>query len=190
MLFGDDKRFGKSFVPTKKDTQVLGVQAISTEEVVGPGSYHNTGLEEQRNGWGRRSFSRRQPMTPPAKKPVFGRTDSFTAGGVVTSYGALSQPLSDKDIMDSPGPGYYSSSIFSFGATNSKHISATSQTPGVCYLIVLYLFEKFFHFPPFFRLLEVLKAVMFQQLILLQIIPRNPLDYPQANVLLSINQRA
>ena len=143
MLFGDDKRFGKSFVPTKKDTQVLGVQAVSTEEVVGPGSYHNTSLEEQRNGWGRRSFSRRQPMTPPAKKPVFGRTDSFTAGGVVTSYGALSQPLSDKDIIDSPGPGYYSSSIFSFGATNSKHISATSQTPGVRYLMVSHVFQSF-----------------------------------------------
>jgi hypothetical protein len=188
MLFGDDKRFGKSFVPTKKDTQVLGVQAVSTEEVVGPGSYHNTSLEEQRNGWGRRSFSRRQPMTPPAKKPVFGRTDSFTAGGVVTSYGALSQPLSDKDIIDSPGPGYYSSSIFSFGATNSKHISATSQTPGVRYLKVSRVFQSFSFCIFFYRLLEAVKAVMSQLLILLQIILPNPQDYRQASALHLINQ--
>jgi hypothetical protein len=115
MMFGDEKRFKRTYTASSLDKRVHAVAAKSTDEMVGPGSYFATDLDQQRNGWARRSFSRRQPMTPPASQrySVFGRNDSYTTG-VLTSYGALSAPMSPRDVMNSPGPGYYEKNVFRF----------------------------------------------------------------------------
>lgn len=118
MLFGDEKRFDKTYVAHSMDSRIHGVKASATDETVGPGSYFSNGLDRnERNGWIKKSFSRREPMTPPARYSVFGRNDSFTTG-VLTSYGTLSAPKSPKDVLSSPGPGYYDRSVFSFGSSS------------------------------------------------------------------------
>lgn len=117
MLFGDEKRFKRNYSASKQDKQIHAATAPAADEMIGPGSYFSTNLDEQRNGWAKKSFSRRQPMTPPASQrhSVFGRNDSFTTG-VLTSYGALSAPMSPKDVLNSPGPGYYDRNVFPVGS--------------------------------------------------------------------------
>ena len=116
MLFGDEKRFQKTYVAHSLDNRIHGVKAVATDECLGPGCYNND------NGWIKKSFSRRQPMTPPAsqRNSLFGRNDSFTTG-VLTSYGTLSAPMSPRDVLGSPGPGYYEKTVFNF--SNSSRLS-------------------------------------------------------------------
>ena len=106
MIFGDEKRFSKSLVSSAVDRQVQGVSSASTEAHIGPGAYFNTTVDEKRNGWLSKSFSRRSPMTP---APNETRADSYV-GGVLTSYGALASPASPKD-RSPVGPGHYTGDV-------------------------------------------------------------------------------
>lgn len=106
MIFGDEKRFSKSLVSSPVDKQVQGVSHDATEAHIGPGAYFNTTVDEKRNGWLSRSFSRRPPMTPSAHES---RADSYI-GGVLTSYGALASPVSPKN-RSQVGPGHYTGDV-------------------------------------------------------------------------------
>lgn len=116
MLFGSEKRFGKSLVTSSVDKQVMGVKCDSTDSSLGPGAYFNSTIEERRGGWSNRSFSRRTPMTPGSK----GRSEESVTGSptsplnrdlyqsaVMTSYGAIAMPPSPRHNGIVPGPGYY-----------------------------------------------------------------------------------
>jgi hypothetical protein len=129
MFFGDEKRFKKSYSVAKADKQLHAAVAPATDEMVGPGSYFNTNVDQERNGWVKKSFSKRQPMTPSpsSRNSVFGRNDSYTTG-TMTAYGTLSAPMSPRDILNSPGPGYYEKNAFPFNA----HLSPNSRlSPGL-----------------------------------------------------------
>lgn len=112
MLFGDEKRFSKPLTPTKRDGQVFAVKVSqNTDDHIGPGSYFFNDVEEQRNGWRKKSFSRREPMTPSSKEKAnsLNRSDFYTHG-VMTSYGAMAMPTQSPK-RPSPGPGYYEKDI-------------------------------------------------------------------------------
>lgn len=112
MLFGDEERFSKPMTPTKRDGQVYAVKVSqNTDEFIGPGSYYKNDVEEQRGGWQKKSFSRREPMTPSSKEKANGlnRSDFYTHG-VMTSYGAMAMPTHSPK-RPSPGPGYYEKDI-------------------------------------------------------------------------------
>ncbi len=117
MLFGNEKRFGKSFVTSSVDKQVMGVKSDATDASLGPGAYFNTTIEERRGGWSNRSFSRRTPMTPSSKggrseesltgSPSSPQSRDLYQSAVMTSYGAIAMPPSPKHNGMVPGPGYY-----------------------------------------------------------------------------------
>jgi len=107
MLFSDEERFHKSYVNSQVDKQVMGVKNFATEEHIGPGSYFQNDLEEKRNGWGNRSFNRRQPMTPGKLATNSPRHNH----GVLTPYGAIAAPPSPHHTANT-GPGYYNTSSF------------------------------------------------------------------------------
>lgn len=112
MLFGDEKRFAKPMTPSSKDGQVYAIKVASnTDKNIGPGCYFFSEVDEQRNGWKKKSFSRREPMTPSTKERANGssRSDSYTHG-VMTSYGAMAMPT-ESPKRASPGPGYYERDI-------------------------------------------------------------------------------
>lgn len=109
MLFGDEERFNKTYVSSQMDKQVLGIKNFATEEHIGPGSYFSSDLDEKRNGWGNRSFSRRQPMTP--KKSSDGTFSPRHNHGVLTPYGAIGAPQSPHHTSHL-GPGYYNTGSF------------------------------------------------------------------------------
>jgi hypothetical protein len=110
MLFGDEKRFGKTLVNSSRDPQVLPIKPPSTEQHLGPGSYFTNDQEDVRNGWKKKQFSKREPMTPTRSDlSIFSRQDHYTHG-VMTSYGAISVPVYSPK-KDSPGPGAYDRDI-------------------------------------------------------------------------------
>jgi hypothetical protein len=127
MLFGDEARFAKSYVNSQIDKQVMGVKNFATEEHIGPGSYFHNDLEEKRNGWGNRSFSRRQPMTP--SKSSSSSMSPRHNHGVITPYGAIAAPPSPHHAA-SVGPGYYNTSLFNSIASpaspNVRHVNFDS----------------------------------------------------------------
>jgi len=106
MIFGDEKRFNKPLVASSGDRQVFGVASPSTDTNLGPGAYYNSNLDEKRNGWQSRSFSKRSPMSPSPKQAS---RESYI-GGVLTPYGTLAAPLSPKDRI-SVGPGHYDNDV-------------------------------------------------------------------------------
>ena len=92
-------------------------------EVIGPGSYFFNDVEEERNGWKKKSFSRREPMTPSTKErnnSILNRSD-FYQQGVMTAYGAMAMPTSSPKARASPGPGYYDGDILR--SPSSKSVS-------------------------------------------------------------------
>eukprot|EP01038_Epipyxis_sp_PR26KG_P016697 gene16697-22839_t len=93
MLFGDEPRFSRNSIDVKGEVLRFG-KSVETESHVGPGTYFSTELDEIRNGWKKRSFSRKQPMTPPEGK--------------------------NKYDQPTPGPGHYSGNVlYSFGTNKS-----------------------------------------------------------------------
>lgn len=112
MLFGDEKRFAKPMTPSSKDGQVYATKVgNNTDKNIGPGCYFLSEADEQRNGWKKKSFSRREPMTPSTNERAnrLSRSDFYTHG-VMTSYGAMAIPT-DSPKRASPGPGYYERDI-------------------------------------------------------------------------------
>lgn len=136
MLFGNEKRFGKTLVTSGVDSQVMGVKSDATDSSLGPGSYYNNFSEERRGGWANKSFSKRSPMTP--SKGHRQSTQSLSGvsldsrdlyqSAVMTSFGAIAMPPSPKHNGLVPGPGYYDPDLLTtFGSP--KHISSKSGSP-------------------------------------------------------------
>lgn len=99
MIFSDEPRFEKRFSINPTDKQMIGFRKSSTEDHVGPGSYLQTDISDMRNGWKKKSFSKRQPMTPP--------------GATITPYGTISY-ATNRQTQVSPGPGSYDKSNFPY----------------------------------------------------------------------------
>lgn len=131
MLFGDEKRFSKPVTPSKKDGQVYAIRVgQNTDEHIGPGSYFFNDVEEERNGWKKKSFSRREPMTPSTKErnnSILNRSD-FYQQGVMTAYGAMAMPTSSPKARASPGPGYYDGDILRSPSFKSLHSPGSSYS--------------------------------------------------------------
>lgn len=75
-----------------------------------------------RCGWARRSFSRKQPMTPQQRKTD--RNLHYTAGVLVSS--GIAIPGSEMSRM-SPGPGYYGGPVVSPVSTHCHDFNSTLQ---------------------------------------------------------------
>lgn len=120
MMFSDEKRFANNLVSSKRDGQMMAVQKATTEAHVGPGSYF---AGARSDGWQKRSFSRREPMTPSKKSKELDRSDLY-AHGVVTSYGAVAVPINSPKAM-SPGPGYYDRDIFKSPKSMSSSVRSS-----------------------------------------------------------------
>lgn len=125
MLFNDERRFSKQLVASPGDSSVMGVVNPSTDINLGPGAYYNTSLNEKRNGWQSRSFSRRSPMTPsPRESPR-------NEGGVLTPYGAIASPVSPKNRV-SVGPGHYEGDVLNSFSRNVSRSLTPHPLPCVC----------------------------------------------------------
>jgi hypothetical protein len=86
----------------------------TTDYAVGPGVYHTNDIENLRNGWGNRSFSKRQPMTPPSR----GDRGDYVHGAVLHKGQYMAAPLSTHS-RKSPGVGVYNLQS-SFGKVGSS----------------------------------------------------------------------
>lgn len=129
MLFGDEKRFAKPMTPSSKDGQVYATKVgNNTDKNIGPGCYFLSEADEQRNGWKKKSFSRREPMTPSTNERAnrLSRSDFYTHG-VMTSYGAMAIPT-DSPKRASPGPGYYERDIIRSPSGRSLHSPNSSYS--------------------------------------------------------------
>jgi hypothetical protein len=106
MLFCDEPRFSKAVVAHPSNSQIQGFSKDQTAKHIGPSAYFSPDIEDKRNGWASRSFSKRQPMLNDS--PVrTNRQDSYISGTLSKS-GILSAP----SPKNSPGPGQYERSIF------------------------------------------------------------------------------
>jgi hypothetical protein len=137
MMFGDAKRFGKSFVSSRVDSQVISVSDNATEDAVGPGAYFNSMIEEKRSGWASKSFSRRSPMSLNRSNDlslIHSGTNNrdLYSSAIVTSYGAIAMPPSPMHHAPVPGPGYYNS--------NTNVVKSRPQVRGMLHLAIVFHF--------------------------------------------------
>ena len=118
MLFSCEKRFDKGDV-VHINNDLSGIRVTSGDtsaEMLGPGKYYNSNEEAERNGWRRKSFSKREPMSSPNHPKD--RSMHYTSA-VMYSTGLLSAPSSG-GVVDSPGPGHYNVNYSSFDLPESK----------------------------------------------------------------------
>ena len=106
MMFADAPRFIGSPVALDNTQQIQGHTKPPTSLHVGPGAYFVNHNENIRGGWIKKSFSKREPMSPPSGIRV-DRNHHYTAG-VLIGTGIAQGGLNQKP---SPGPGHYGSPI-------------------------------------------------------------------------------
>jgi len=127
MIFSDEPRFAKNAIAHPTNHQIHGFSKMETEKHIGPGVYFSTAEEDKRNGWTKKSFSNRQPMSPVKNSsPSQDRQDYYVAG-VVNSYGAVAAPVSPMK-RNNPGPGHYDGDIYaSFSASPLKRAQSADS---------------------------------------------------------------
>ena len=66
MMFADSPRFKNNNLSSLgQDCEIMGVASPSSSSPnVGPGAYYSSKLANQRNGWTKKSYSNREPMSP------------------------------------------------------------------------------------------------------------------------------
>lgn len=153
MLFSCEKRLS-DVVHINNDLSGIRVKSGDTNaEMLGPGKYYNSQEEAERNGWKRKSFSKREPMSSPDHPRD--RSMHYTSA-VMYSTGLLSAPSSG-GVIDSPGPGHYNVKYSSFDLPepkastprgNSRPSSANNRssfgTPGYSSLTILLTYLHLF----------------------------------------------
>lgn len=115
MMFSEEPRFANGMTGLRQGGgQIQAHSKHTTHTSIGPGVYHTNDIENQRNGWGNRSFSKRQPMTPPLK----GERGDYVVGAVLHKGQYVGAPLSTHN-RKSPGVGVYTLES-SFGKVGSS----------------------------------------------------------------------
>ena len=104
MIFSDEARFSKHTVAACGDGLLAMVKDSQTDTHLGPGAYYVQQNESVRGGWQKRSFSKREPMSPGTR--VVDRNHHYTAG-VMLPGGGIAEAAKMHSALSSPGPGHY-----------------------------------------------------------------------------------
>lgn len=112
MIFGDEAR--GIHLASCGDGLTAMVNQTKTEAHLGPGAYFVEQNESIRGGWSKRTFSKREPMSPSTRRTD--RSHHYTSGVMMPS-GSIA--ISASNLLSSPGPGHYLGPQTSFGARSS-----------------------------------------------------------------------
>jgi hypothetical protein len=133
MIFSDEARFRNQVASCGDGLGAL-VGHTKTEAHLGPGSYFVASHESTRGGWTKKSYSKRQPMSPGTRE--VDRSHHYTSGVLLP--GGIAIPSSPK-LSPTPGPGHYlghqpflspSKSVSRLGDTINTASSGRPQSAG------------------------------------------------------------